>query len=58
MVKCFDVYHDEGLKILGVSLDIEKWKDVWLKAIDKDRLFSYPVFSPFMVINNNYNLLV
>lgn len=36
VVKMYNKYKDQGFEILGVSLD--KRKDAWLKAIEKDKL--------------------
>ncbi|RXK83606.1 TlpA disulfide reductase family protein [Filimonas effusa] len=38
VVKAYLVYHEKGLEILGVSLDIEAFKDNWLSAIKEDKL--------------------
>ncbi len=36
VVKLYNKYHDKGFEVLGVSLD--KRKEPWLKAIEKDKL--------------------
>ncbi len=41
LVRIYKKYHDQGLNIVGVSLD--KSKDAWLKAIEKDGLEWYHV---------------
>ena len=41
VVKMYNRFKDKGFEILGVSLD--KRKDAWLKAIDKDQLTWYHV---------------
>lgn len=41
VVKMYNRFKDQGFEILGVSLD--KRKDAWLKAIDKDQLTWYHV---------------
>lgn len=38
VVKAYQAYKDKNFTILGVSLDDEKGKDAWLKAIEKDQL--------------------
>lgn len=38
VVKAFNAYKDKNFTILGVSLDSEKQKDAWLKAIADDKL--------------------
>jgi peroxiredoxin len=38
VVKAYARYHDKGFEILGVSLDNEKGRENWLKAIEKDGL--------------------
>ena len=38
VVKAYAAYHPKGFEILGVSLDNEKGKENWLKAIEKDEL--------------------
>ena len=38
IVKAYAKYRQKGFEILGVSLDAEKDKDKWLKAIQKDGL--------------------
>lgn len=36
LVKLYQKYHEKGLEILGVSMDLEK--DSWVEAIEKDQL--------------------
>lgn len=38
LVKAYEKYHPKGLEIIGVSLDDNKGKDAWLKAIEQDGL--------------------
>src|SRR5690606_4908446 len=38
LVKAYEKYHPKGLEIIGVSLDENKGKDAWLKAIEQDGL--------------------
>ncbi|MBP1676136.1 MAG: alkyl hydroperoxide reductase/Thiol specific antioxidant/Mal allergen [Bacteroidetes bacterium] len=38
VVKAFNQYKDKNFTILGVSLDAEKQKDAWIKAIADDQL--------------------
>lgn len=38
VLKAYDNYHSRGLEILGVSLDIEYFKENWLKAVEADKL--------------------
>ncbi len=38
VVKVYNKYHDKGLNIISVSLDKEKQKDRWIKAIEDDNL--------------------
>ncbi|MDT0689783.1 TlpA disulfide reductase family protein [Salegentibacter sp. F188] len=38
VVKIYDKYHEEGLNIIGVSLDRPGQKDKWLQAIEEDGL--------------------
>ncbi|MDR0844465.1 MAG: AhpC/TSA family protein [Tannerella sp.] len=38
VVKAFEAFKDKGFTILGVSLDNEKGREAWLKAIEKDNL--------------------
>lgn len=38
VVNAFNKYKDRNFTILGISLDSEKTKDAWLKAIEKDQL--------------------
>lgn len=38
LVKAYDRYHEKGLEMLGVSLDGERGKAAWLKAIEEDKL--------------------
>ncbi|MDT0645937.1 TlpA disulfide reductase family protein [Zunongwangia sp. F260] len=38
VVKIYDKYHDQGLNIIGVSLDRPGQKDKWLQAIEEDGL--------------------
>lgn len=38
VVKAYAAYHPKGFEILGVSLDNDKGRENWLKAIEKDGL--------------------
>jgi len=38
VVKVYNQYKDNGFTVLGISLDNEKGRDAWLKAINKDQL--------------------
>lgn len=38
VVKAFHTFKDKGFTIIGISLDDEKGKDAWLKAIKDDKL--------------------
>lgn len=38
VVKVYEKYHDKGLEIIGVSLDRPGQKEMWLKAIEDDKL--------------------
>ena len=38
VVKAYAKYHPKGFEILGVSLDNDKGRENWLKAIEKDQL--------------------
>jgi peroxiredoxin len=38
VVKVYNRYKDNGFTVLGISLDNEKGRDAWLKAINKDQL--------------------
>lgn len=38
LVKAYNAYKDNGLEVLGVSLDSKSGRDAWLKAIEKDGL--------------------
>jgi len=51
VVKAYARYHDKGFEILGVSLDNEKGRENWLKAIEKDGL-TWPQVSDLKYWNN------
>lgn len=38
VLKAYQNYHDKGLEILGVSLDVEYFRDGWIKAVEMDKL--------------------
>jgi len=38
VVKAYNQYNEKGFTVLGVSLDNEKAKEAWIKAIEKDGL--------------------
>lgn len=43
VVKVYEKYHDKGLNIISVSLDRQKQKDKWIKAIADDNMDWYHV---------------
>ena len=51
VVKSYAKYHEKGFEILGVSLDDEKDRDKWLKAINKDGL-TWPQVSDLKIWGN------
>ncbi|MCU7548997.1 AhpC/TSA family protein [Chitinophagaceae bacterium LB-8] len=51
VVKAYAKYHEKGFEILGVSLDNEKGKENWIKAIEKDGL-KWPQVSDLKYWNN------
>ncbi|WAC41623.1 TlpA disulfide reductase family protein [Pedobacter sp. SL55] len=38
VLKAYNNYHSKGLEILGVSLDIEAFRQAWIKAVEVDQL--------------------
>lgn len=38
VLKAYNNYHSKGLEILGVSLDVESFRQAWIKAVEVDQL--------------------
>lgn len=45
LVKAFQKFKDKNFTILGISLDSEKQREAWLKAISKDQVQNWPQVS-------------
>ena len=46
LVKTYHGFHAKGFEILHVSIDVEKDRDKWLKAIKQDKLTWFQVIAP------------